>query len=361
MLRSLRLDLTCALWIAIASASVARPAAAAPEAWGTRNLSLGDAYRASASGPSAYLGDNAAGMSSTRMLAFEPVYQVGLARSSHSFGVVAMDSMNSGRIALGLGYLALMGAPQLRYADEGGAAQALTMARRGHELGLGLAVNVIRGWLSLGIRTKYQNLSLRYEGADGALHDAAPRLNAFGVDLSAHLNLFGYVSVAVIGTNLSGVKRPDFTEARPLDLRHVEAAAGSLDLRELSRVSEYPRGFAHAVSVFPLRRRIFSVNLDGAYDFTSYRDQEHTRLRYAASSEVYVGKVVLRAGGGWDRRGPGRADDRAHVAGGVALMLSPTTGRTGLDVGVGFLREVVSPAPETYLGVNVGLRFDPGF
>ena len=340
--------------------ALARPAAAAPGIEGTRNLALGDAYRASASGPGALLG-NPAAMSATPMLAIDPLYQVNVQSNTHGVGLVAMDSLNNRRFALGLGYAALIGGPRVRFADTDGATRELALDLRGHEVGLGLAVNVIKGWLSIGVKPKYQRLTLRHDDPLGASRDANAPLSAFGLDAGAHATFAGWASAAVVGYNLSGAHRPAYTAARPLDLSGHPIDPATLDASQVSRVAEYPRALAHAVAVYPLRRPIFSLNLDGLYDFTSYRDQGHVRLRYAMSAEFVLGKVALRAGGGWDRRGRGRDDDRGHVAGGVALLLAPATGRVGADVAVGVAQQVAGPHPETVLAVSAGLRFNPGY
>ncbi len=341
-------------------ALVERPAAAAPGVTGTRNLSLGDAYRGSATGPDALLG-NPAAMSAVPMLALEPIYQVSLHDRSHGVGVVAMDSMNNRRFALGVAYATLVGAPRLRFDDLAGEHHELALVRRGHEVGLGVTVNVVRGWLSIGVKPKYQRLTLRYDDPTGAQRDVDAALSAFGLDAAAHATLAGWVNLAVVGYNLSGANRPAYTDARRLELEGYEIDRATLDAREISRVAEYPRALAHAISVFPLRRPIFSINLDGTYDFTSYRDQGHVRLRYGMGVEFVLGKVAFRAGGGWDRRGRGREDDRGIIAGGIALLLAPAAGKTGADIGLGFSRQVAGPSPETFLGVNLGLRFNPGF
>ena len=87
-------------------------ASANPGLEGARNLALGGATRASATGASAYFA-NPAAMSMTRSLEVSTDYQAAVERNTHGFGIAAVDSINSPRVALGLGYSTMIGAPKI--------------------------------------------------------------------------------------------------------------------------------------------------------------------------------------------------------------------------------------------------------
>ena len=338
------------------------PAQANPGLEGTRNLGLGGATRASATGSSAYF-VNPAAMSMTRSLEVTTDYQAAVERNTHGFGVAAVDSMNSPRVALGLGYSTMLGAPKIGFQELGAEApRELKMSHRAQEVGLGLSIVVIKRLLVIGVKPKYQNSSLRFVDSDETRQDAQPTHHAFGVDVGASVSILGWVNLAFVGYNLSGPKAPAYTEETGLNLEPFELEPGSFDPKLLPRISDYPRGFAHGVAVLPFRSLRLSINFDGAYDVTTYAAQDKfIRKTYGGSAEYILGKLVLRAGGGWDSRGRGSEDDRGYISAGFGVMKEATPGKVGVIASLGFRRDLSGLLPETYLGANVGLRFNPGF
>lgn len=343
-----------------ASAAAPRVAAASPGVDGTRNLALGDASRASASGSSAFF-TNPSAMGSTPLLIIDANYQAVVERNTHGISVAAVDSLNSPRVALGVGYVSQFGYPTIRFVDPGVSddPRDLTLRDHGHEAGLALSVNIIKGWFALGIKPKYQGTTLRFLDPLGERRDASDVVHAFGLDLAATLSILEKVNLSVVGYNLAGPIRPTYDGARELSLAPYTVTPGSIEHRYLPRIAAYPRALAHGVAVTPLKSGGLTLGADGFYDFTSYRDQEWVRMRYSGSVEYFVGKVALRAGGGWDSRGRGKDDDRGYVAGGLGFVLQAEPGGFGTDVGFGFRRDVSGPFQETFLGLNVGLIINP--
>ncbi|MCB9568620.1 MAG: hypothetical protein H6710_15620 [Myxococcales bacterium] len=350
-----------AIVAALAALAGPRPALANPGLEGIRNLSVGDATRASAIGVAAYFA-NPAAMSLGRRLEIQSNYQAAIERNTHGFGVAAVDSMNSSRVALGLGYSSMIGVPRIAFEEAGAdAPHELRLAHRANEVGLGISVTVVKGWLSIGIKPKYQSSTLRFYDDDDARRDAQATFHAFGFDAGAVLSILGWVNLAVVGYNLSGPKAPAYTGDRELNLDPYAPVEGSVDHRLLPRISDYPRAFSHGLAVFPLRRLNLSFNLDTTYDFTSFADQGFVRKTVALGGEYVLGKLALRAGGGWDSRGRGVDDDRGYVAGGLGFLLGAEPGKVGAEATLGFRRQVSGPLPETFVGANLGISFNPGY
>lgn len=367
--------------VALAGLVASRPAAASPGLEGTRNLSMGGATRGSSAGTQAAL-INPAGLSHTQQFAIEPLYQYDLQTRTHSFGVFVADSLNSPRIGLALGYVFMRGTPRLRYNRTetamdpvvGGetmtSRESLEMVHFGHEVAGVLSVVAIKNWLYLGIKPKWQYISLRYLDDDGTAQNFTPRLNAFGLDVAISLNILDFVRIAAVGYNLTGPHVPAWTEEGladgDIELEGVAADETNPDYNpeNLRRISDYPRSFAHGLAVFPLRNMNFSLNLDATYDFTSYwtPDDRWTRITVNAGGEFVAGPVPIRLGGWWDRRGRGAEDDRGYVSAGLGFIRPAPLGGVGVDIGVGFAQQVTgSPQRklDTILGVNIGIRLRP--
>jgi len=303
---------------------------------------------------------NPANLGFTRQFEITPTYQARLENNTHGVGFLAMDSLNNERIALGLGYIATVGGPKLRYQDVNGADQTLELVHSGHEVGMPISLNAVLGWLAFGIRPKFQYTSLRFRDPEGARHDARKEQTAFGLDAAMTISFRQYATVSVIGQNLAGPARP----ATTLNLAPLVYNPLSLDRSRVSPLSDYPRSVAHALAVFPTRSPGFSLNADGFYDFTSYRttDDKFTRMVFAGGVEYTIRNLVpLRLGGSWDSRGRGSADDRGYIAFGLGFTRPPTKGSVGFDLGVGFSRQITGPNPETVLAVNLGLLLNPAF
>lgn len=351
--------------VALAVLALPRDAAANPGLEGVRNLGLGGASRASASGVQAYFA-NPAGMSLTRTLAIESDYQAAVERNTHGFGTTAVDSINSPRVGLGLGYSFMRGYPTIGFEEVGGdGPRDLTLTHGAQEVGLALSILVVKRWLAIGVKPKYQNLSLRAgarggEGVD-ARRDVVPTQHAFGLDVGATLSILGWVNVAVVGYNLSGPTPPSYTDETSPNLEPYEVVEGSFDPRRLPRISDYARSLGHGVAVFPLRSLRLSLNFDGTYDFTSYADLNHVRKTFAGGGEYVLGKFAMRLGGGWDGRGPGNEDDRGYIAGGFGVIKTADPGKVGVLATLGVRRDLTGPYPETVLGANLSLLFNPGF
>ena len=345
-----------------------RAEAAPPGVVSTRHLSMGNASRASATGGSAAL-INPAGMGLVPTFTIEPAYQVRIENQTHGAAVTAMDSLNNKRLAIGLTYAFMYGSPQAIYNDQNGLEETLRLQHLGHEAGLSIGVVVVPGWLLIGVRPKYQFTSLRFNDPDGVQVDANETLSAFGLDASLQLLFRGFVSVTAVGYNLAGAHQAAWTDSRPLTLDPLPVDYSSLDPSNVSRISDYPRTFAHGLAVFPTRSPGFSINFDGTYDFSSYWDQDldgdgqgdrWARITLGGGAEYTIGPVPIRVGGYWDRRGPAPDDDRGYITGGVGFIQgTPQKGGAGVDVGVGFSRQIAGPNPETFIGAHVGILINP--
>lgn len=343
-----------------------------PGVEGTRNLSLGSVARSSSFGTNAAL-INPSNMSFVQSFQVEPLYQVGIQGRRHGLGFVLMDSLNNARISIGVGYLVMRGSPTVSFTSddpvrvpadgEASLQRDLELVHVAHETFGAIGLAVVKGWLSVGLKPKYQFSSLRYRDAMGVARDANARLSAFGLDTSVTLNLKGWAAVSALANNVVGNHQPAFTSARELDLSAAGAAEGSIDPGTVSPVSDYPLTFEHGLSVFPLHTPDFSLNFDGVYDFTTYRHEKHTRPLLGGSAEFVLGPVPLRVGTLWDGRGKGDEDDRMYVAGGLGYVRPPKEGGVGVDIGAGVRQQVAGPGLggqlETVISVNLGLRIRP--
>ena len=92
-----------------------------------------------------------------------------------------------------------------------------------------------------------------------------------------------------------------------------------------------------------------------------YADVDHVRKTFAGGGEYVLGKFAMRLGGGWDGRGPGNEDDRGYIAGGFGVIKTADPGKVGVLATFGVRRDLTGPYPETVLGANLGLLFNPGF
>lgn len=330
---------------------------AAPGLDGTRNLGMGGAGRASATGSSAMLA-NPANMGFTRQFLLDPVYQVQFENNTHGVGIQAMDSLINPRVAVGLGYVATLGTPRVTFDDDRGGAHKLSLFHMAHEVGLPIAFNAVLGWLAVGVRPKFLQSSLRFVDADGNARDAKKNRLAFGLDVAVSLSLKQYVNVAVVGHNLVGPAPP----VQDLNLEPHVVDPLTLNRTQVSLLSDFPRTLAHGLSIFPTREHGFSLNFDGLYDFTSFRfpDDKYTRMVFSGGAEYTIKHTVpLRLGGYWDSRGRGKQDDRGFIAFGVGFQRDAPKGGIGFDLGLGFSRQITGPNPETRLAVNLGLRINP--
>lgn len=334
-------------------------AAASPAVEGTRSLSLGSVGRASAYGTSAVL-TNASNMGFQPTFAVEGIYQVNIQSKTHGVGVVVMDSLNNARLSVGLGYLFMKGLPQISFFDEDRSeTRKLELSRFGHEAMVAINVAVVKGWLGLGLKPKYQYTSLRYRDEVGLAHNAQDKLNAFGLDTALTANFRGWASLTAAVDNAVGSHDPAYTDDSDVELEGIPVGDDSITYDTLSDVSDYPLLVAHSLSVFPLGNPMLSLNFDGTYDFTSYRFEEYTRLTYGGSAEFIAVVVPIRLGAFWDTRGKGKQDDRVYIAGGVAYTKPAKLGGVGMDIGFGFRQAVVGPNRDTVIGFNLGIRLHP--
>ncbi|MCA9707519.1 MAG: hypothetical protein KDK70_16825 [Myxococcales bacterium] len=349
-------------------------AQAHPGVEGTRNLSLGSVARSSSYGTNAAL-LNPSNMPFSQTFAIEPIYQFGVQARRHGIGFVLMDSLNNPRLSVGLGYLVMRGSPTVSFArssedptrlpadGEPTTNTELELVHVAHETFAAISVTVVKGWLAIAAKPKYQFSSLRYLDSTGVARDAHDRLSTFGLDLSATANLSGWAAVSTTIDNVIGNHPPAFTDQRALELEGAGAAEGSIDSGTVSEISDFPFAVAHGLSVFPLHHPDFSVNFDGMYDLSSFRFEDHTRVTLGGSAEFVAGPVPLRFGTLWDGRGKGKGDDRVYVAGGVAYVRPPKQGGLGVDLGVGVRQQVSGPGlgdrRETVLSFNLGLRIRP--
>jgi hypothetical protein len=354
-----RAGFAVALATAALVASLPDRADASPAVDGTRNLSLGNNGRGSSYGTNAVLA-NPSNMAFSGVFAIEPMYQLNIRSRTSGLGVVVMDSLNNARVSLGLGYLFMRGTPTVTFTDEdSGDDRDFELSRFGHEAFAAISVSIVKQWLAVGLKPKYQYTSLRYRDSTGAARNAGSKLSAFGLDVSLTANLAGWAAIALVATNLTGNSDPYFTDDKDVSLVDVGATEGTIRYKSLSPLSEYPLGFAWGASVFPLHKIDFSINADGYYDFTSYKFQKATRAVYGGSAEFVAGPVPLRFGTTWDSRGRGKKDDRVYVSGGIAYVRQAPLGGIGVDVGFGFSQQVSGLQKETILGFNLGLRINP--
>jgi hypothetical protein len=361
-----------ALCAAFAGALVSTAAFASPGIEGTRNLAMGGSARASSYGANAAQASSAT-LSFSQGFAIEPSYQFAVHDRTHGLAVNVVDSLLNPRVAIGLGYAFLKGAPYVRYLDDAQVPRKLNLSHFGHEASLFISVAAVKNWLAIGLKPKYQYTSLRYLDDENAARNATPKLSAFGLDASVALNLADWVRLSVVGYNLTGPKKPAYSADRPLDLDGVAMAENPdfdpddppfdeapLDQGNVRRTSDYPRMLAHSLAVFPLRSPNFSLSADGAYDFSSFWEENET-VRYTAggSAEFVAGPVPIRAGSYWDSRGKSRSDDRVYVTGGLGFVLAPKKGGAGVELAAAFSRQVAGPRPETFIGASVGVRLNP--
>ena len=350
---------------ALATLAMPALAEASPGADGTRNLSMGNATRGSSTGTDAMI-INPAGLSYAQQFEIEPLYQFNLQTRTHGIGVFVSDSLNSPRFALGLGYVFMRGTPRIRYDDAVGERQSLELVHFGHEVSGVLSVAAIRNWLYIGLKPKWQYVSLRYLDEDGVAINYNPKLNAFGLDAAIALNFLDWAKLAVVGYNLFGPNAPargdDTTVA---ELEGIETAEEpNYNTENLRRISDYPRSLGHGLAIYPLRHPNFSLNIDATYDFTSYwtEDDKFTRITVNAGGEFVAGPVPIRLGGWWDSRGRGNADDRGYVTGGLGFIKPAPLGGVGVDFGVGFAQQVTGAERtqlDTVISVNIGIRLQP--
>ncbi len=347
-------------------------AQAHPGVEGTRNVSLGSVARSSSFGTNAAL-INPSNMPFVQSFAIEPIYQLGVPGRRHGLGFVVMDSLNNPRISVGVGYLVMRGSPTVSFtADDpvrvpadGSASRErdLELVHVAHETFAAIGISVVKNWLSVGLKPKYQFSSLRFRDAMGVAHDANKRLSAFGLDTSLTLNFKGWAAVSALANNVVGNNTPAFTDERELDLREANAAAGSVDTGTVSEIADFPLTFEHGLSVFPLHSPDFSLNFDGVYDFSSFHFEKQTRTIYGGSAEFVVGPVPLRFGTQWDSRGKGNQDDRISIGAGLGYVKQPKQGGVGVDIGAGVRQQVTGPGlggqRETVISINIGLRIRP--
>jgi hypothetical protein len=353
------------LALALATLAIPSLAEASPGADGTRNLSMGNATRGSSTGTDAAL-INPAGLSYTQQFEIEPLYQFNLQTRTHGLGVFVSDSLNSPRVALALGYVFMRGTPRIRYDDLVGERQSLELVHFGHEVSGVLSVAAIKNWLFIGIKPKWQYISLRYLNEDGVAIDYNPKLNAFGLDAALAINFLDWAKVAVVGYNLFGPNAPargDDTTVAELDGIEI-ADPPNFNTENLRRISDYPRSLGHGLAIYPMRHPNFSLNIDATYDFTSYwtDDDKYTRITVNAGGEFVAGPVPIRLGGWWDSRGRGNVDDRGYVSGGLGFIRPAPLGGVGVDFGVGFAQQVTGSARDqldTLISVNIGIRLQP--
>lgn len=339
--------------------SFATEAVASPAVEGTRNLSLGNVARGSSFGTNAVL-LNPSNMGFAGTFAIEPLYQLQIASRTSGVGVIVMDSLNNSRVSLGLGYLFMRGKPEVEFTDITTTTdEKFELSRFGHEALVAISVMIIKRWLAIGLKPKYQYASLRYRDDTGAARNATDKLSAFGLDASLTANFAGIAALALVGSNLTGNSDPAYTDERDITLQDVGADDQTIRYRSLSELSEYPLGFAWGASVFPLRKPDFSINADGYYDFSSFRFEKAVRQVYGGSAEFVAGPVPLRFGTIWDSRGKGKKDDRVFVSGGIGFVKPAPVGGVGVDVGFGFSQQVSGPLKDTVIGFNLGLRIHP--
>jgi hypothetical protein len=349
---------------ALAIVAAPKTAIASPGVDGTRNLSMGNATRGSAAGSDAAI-INPAAISYQQQFEIEPIYQLDYQTGTHGLGAFIVDSLNSPRLALALGYVFMRGTPRIRYNDATNDRSALTLVHFGHEVSGSLSVTAVKNWVYIAAKPKWQYSSLRYLDDEGQARDYKPKLNAFGLDAAIAINFVDWAKFAVVGYNLVGVSVPARTDTPTEEVPGIAISDDpQFNDTELRRVSDYPRSLGHGLAVFPLRNPNFSLNVDATYDFTTYRTESEkwTRITVNAGGEFIAGPVPIRLGGWWDSRGRDRGDDRGYVSAGLGYIRPAELGGLGVDIGVGFAQQVTGSVArdlDTILSINIGLRLQP--
>ncbi len=304
---------------------------------------------------------NPAGLSYIQQFEIEPVYQFAVRDRTHGLGFFFSDSLNNPRFALALGYTFMRGAPKLGFTDSDGNAATVELEHFGHEMSGVLSIAAIRNWLYIGVKPKWQYTSLRYLDTEGSVQDARPEHTAFGIDVALSLNLTNFARVAVVAENLAGNDAPAWTESAPIDLVGIATEEGTrIDHDNLRRVADYPLRVAHGLSVFPLGHPDLSLNFDGTYDFSSFKDQDKVRMTFGGSGEFVAKGIPIRLGGYWDSRGTGAKDDRGYVSGGLGFIRSAQKGGAGIDLAASFSQQVTGTGPlDTIISFSLGMRLRP--
>lgn len=188
--------------LVVLSALLGSAGASAQDFVGTRALSLGEAYRAIATGNDAiYM--NPAGIALIPRYSPELHYTFNLEKEDHQFDVSVVDSKTT-QVAAGLAYT-FQGRELTR---------RLTMQ---HTATLALAYPIFPRMLSVGVGLKYVNISDAIVGN---------YLNALSGDVGLLANLPGGLSLAAVGYNLIPI--------RSTDVPISAAFAAALDLGPLS-------------------------------------------------------------------------------------------------------------------------------
>jgi hypothetical protein len=363
LLRIASVALTALAFTAVGTPSQAE---ASPGVDGTRNLSMGNATRGSSTGTDAAI-INPAGLMYSQQFEVEPVYQFNLQQRTHGIGVFVSDSLNNPRFGLALGYVFLRGTPRINYDNAVNERDQLELVHFGHEVSGVISIAAVRNWLFIGLKPKWQYISMRYLDNEGVARDYQAKHNAFGLDAAVALNILDWAKIAVVGYNLFGPNPPargdDTSEGELTGVAVADPA--NLNTENLSRVSDYPRSLGHGLAIYPLRSPNFSLNIDATYDFSSYRtaDDKFTRVTVNAGGEFVAGPVPIRLGGWWDSRGRGSTDDRGYVSAGLGFIRPAANGGVGVDFGVGFAQQVTGASSQqlldTILSVNLGIRLRP--
>ncbi len=342
-----------------AAALISMPAHAAIGVEGTRRLAMGQSTRGSATGAAAAF-SNPAALSVKPLFEAQSYYQLGVSDRMHGLAALVVDSLNNPRLAVGLMYTFFRASPRVYFSAVDGEARALELSLLGHQAAVPISVVMLRNWLSLGLKPKYQYLSLRYLNDDGIADDAHSKLKSLGLDLSLLFVAGRWMRIGVVVENLSGAHPPAVTEERDLALVGVGLDAEvSVDTHELGRISAYPLSVSHGLAVYPLGRPQLSLNVDGSYDFTSFADEQRVRPILGGSAELVLGPVPVRVGSYWDGYGGGGDDDRVFVSVGVAYVRDARVGGWGVDLGVGVSQQVSGPNLATVVGANLGIRMHP--
>ncbi len=166
-----------------------------------------------------------------------------------------------------------------------------------------------------------------------------------------------FVNVAVVGQNLIGPAPP----ATSLKLDPFVVAPDSLDRKQVSLLSDFPRTLAHGLAIFPTRQNGFSLNFDGLYDFTSFRHQDkYTRMTSPGGAEY----TIKGTGAPAPRRllGQPRARQAGHrgfIACRIGFVRDAPKRGSASTFGVGFLAPGHRPQPRDPPGRRHRVRLDP--